>query len=331
MAEENVDQLLEQGRKSEAVMRLYEMIVEAANQRDFDRAEVLRLKLITVDDMALTEIIGAAEVIEAARSAAVDSSYHEQWQDLCHGLSEEENNGLYFALKETSFNPGKVFIEQGKLNERLFFISQGQANIVCQQGERQFLFRDLKPGDIVGEDTFFGISISTISVVCQSPVTVKYLERKSMEGWQESLPGLEEKLMSYSLSHRSIDHAEAAKKMERRQDKRFPLEGAVTAQLQNLKGQDVGVSFRGVLDDVSLGGVCFYIKTSQQSTARMLLGRPVCLSFSWINLGLYLRGVIVSSKHHHGNDYTIHVKLTNKNDPLMIELLEKLRSENQDQ
>lgn len=326
VAKEKIDQLLAQGRKSEAIMCLDEMIVDAAERRDIANAEVLRHKLIATDEKALAEIIRAAEVIEAAKIAAIDSSYQEQWQELCSALSKDENKGLYLALKKITLKPGTVFIEQGKLNDRLFFISKGKANMVCQHGVRQFLFQQFKAGDIVGEDTFFGISICTTSVECQSTTTVKYLERRSLEAWQKSLPDLEEKLRSYCLKNRSIDYNEAAKNLERRRHTRFALKESVTAQLQNLKGQDIGVAFRGVLNDVSAGGVCFYVKNSGQGMARMLLGRPVCLSFSWINLGLYLRGVIVSSKQHSGNDYSVHVKLTNKNDPLMIELLTKLKT-----
>lgn len=315
----------------ESVKQLYEMIIAAAERRDFAAAEGLRLKLIAADGMALTEIIGSAEVIEAAKSAAIDPSYHEQWQGLRHGLSEEENNALYFALKETSLKPGTAFIEQGRLNNRLFFIIQGQANIVCRQGDKQFLLQQLKAGDIAGEDTFFGISICTTSVICQSPVTIKYLERKSMEAWQESLPSLEEKLRFYCRKHSSLDHSQAAKNLDRRQNKRFQLEGVLNAQLQNLQGQDIGASFRGVLDDVSAGGVCFYIKSSQQSTARMLLGRPVRLTFSLGTAAFDLRGLIVSSKYHLRNDYTVHVKLTNRDDPFFLKLLGSLQARQEGQ
>jgi hypothetical protein len=326
MIEETVEQLLAQGDKPAAVKQLYEMIIEAAGRRDFAGAEALRLKLIAIDDMALTEIIGSAEVIEAAKAAAIDPSWHEQWQDLCSRLSEEENNALYFALKEATLRPGMAFIDQGKLNNRLFFIMQGQANIVCRQQAREVLCHQLKAGDIAGEDTFFGISICTTSIICQSLVTVKYLERKSTEGWHESVPSLEEKLRVYCQGYASFGHGQVSKNLERRQNKRYPLEAVLNARLQNLKGQDVGVSFRGVLDDVSVGGVCFYIKCSQQSTARMLLGRPVCLTFSLGKVAMDLRGVIVSSKHHLRNDYTVHVKVTNTDDPLFKKLLVELQA-----
>lgn len=327
MSEKMIDLALDQSNKREAVRQLYEMIVDAADRRDFALAERLRHRLVAIDDMALTEIIGSAEVIEAAKTAAIDPSYNEQWKDLRAGFSEEENNALFFALKETSLKPGTAFVEQGKLNNRLFFIIQGRVTIVCRQGDRKFLLQHLDAGDIAGEDTFFGISIATASAVCQSPVTVKYLERKSMEGWQESLPSLEEKLRSYCRTHCSLDHAQAVKKIERRQNKRYPIEKVLNAQLQNLKGQDIGVSFRGVLDDVSKGGVCFFIKTPRQSTARMLLGRPVCLTLSLGKAELSLHGLIVSAKYHLHNDYTVHVKLTSSDGPLFKQLLAKLEAQ----
>lgn len=326
MTENTVEQLVAQGNKQEAVKQLYEMIIAAVDKRDFAGAEALRLQLIAVDNMALSEIIGAAEVIETAKAAAIDPSWHVQWHHLCAKLTEEENNTLYFALKETRLRPGTAFIEQGKLNNRLFFIMQGQATIVCREGDRQILLRQLAAADIAGEDTFFGISICTTSVVSQGPVTVKYLERASLEGWQESLPSLEEKLRVYCQERAAIDHRQLAKNLDRRQSRRYPLESSVTARLQNLKGQDVGVSFRGVLDDVSVGGVCFYIKCSQQSTARMLLGRPVAVSFTVGKRNMELRGVIVSSKYHLRNDYTVHVKLANSEDPLFQQLLTDLQA-----
>ena len=325
MSEEKVGQLLAQGKKQEAVKLLYEMIVEAVEKHDFVRAEALRQHLIATDDMALTEIIGSAEVIESAKSAAIDPSFNEQWQGLRDELTEEENNALYFALKETALPPGTAFIEQGKLNNRLFFIVNGNANIVCQQGNTQVHFQQVQTGDIVGEDTFFGISICTTSVVCQGPVTVKYLERQSLESWQESLPSLEEKLRAYCQQQSVFDHTKAAQNIERRQEVRYPIEAVLDAQLQNLEGQDIGASFRGVMDDVSRGGVCFYIKCSHNSTARMLLGRPVRLTLSLGKAVLELKGVIVSSKHHLRNDYTVHVKLTKTDDPLFKTLLQGLQ------
>ncbi|PLX47180.1 MAG: hypothetical protein C0613_14890 [Desulfobulbaceae bacterium] len=326
MSEENIDQLSAQDSKQEAVKQLYEMIVAAARNGDFAGAETLRLKLIATDDMALSEIIGSAEVIEAAKAAAIDSSFHEQWPELCASLSEEEVNALYFSLKEVALQPGQAFVEQGKLNNRLFFLCQGRAGIVCRHGDRQVLLHQLGPGDIAGDDTFFGISVCTNSVLCQSPVIVKYLERHSLDDWRDEVPGLEAKLQAYCQERARLDYARTSKNIDRRRHRRYPLEVEVHARLQNLQGQDIGASFRGVLDDVSAGGLCFYIKCSRQSTARMLLGRPVALSFTLGKATLDLRGVIVSSKYQLLNDYTVHVKITNADHPLFQQLLQKLEA-----
>ncbi|MDR9500952.1 MAG: cyclic nucleotide-binding domain-containing protein [Desulfurivibrionaceae bacterium] len=323
MAEETGAQLLAHSSREEAVRQLYELIVEAVEQGDFARADGLRLKLIATDDMALTEIIGSAEIIEAAKSAAIDPSFHEQWQALAAELSAEENNGFYFALKEALLRPGQAFIEQNKINNRLFFITKGQANIVCQQGERQILCQQLKAGDIVGEDTFFGISICTTSVICQSPVVVKYLDRRILGEWRQALPGLEEKLRAYCRQHSPLAQAQVAQKCERRRTTRHPLTASVSAQLQNLQGHNIGASFRGILDDISAGGLCFYIKSSSKSMARMLLGRPVDLTLTLGQGEIGLQGVIVSSKYHAGTDYTVHVKLTHEENPLFRQLLEE--------
>ena len=162
MSEELLNQALDQSNKREAVRQLYEMIVDAAGRKDFAQAERLRERLLAIDNMALTEIIGSAEAIEAAKTEAIDPTYNEQWKDLRNKLDTEENNALFFALKETSLNPGTAFIEQGKLNDRLFFITQGRVTIACRQGDRKFLLQNLDAGNITGEDTFFGISIAKL-------------------------------------------------------------------------------------------------------------------------------------------------------------------------
>ena len=325
MSEKNVEQLFVHRDKQEKVRLLYNMIVEAAESHDFARAESLHRELFATDSMALGAITGSAEVIEAAKSASIDPAYNEQRKDLIRTLSGEENNAVYFALKGGTLKARSVFIEQNNLNNRLFFIVRGSANIICRQGQTEVLLEQLGGGDIVGEDTFFGISICTTTVICQTPVVVKYLERDRLEAWQDSFPGLEEKLRLYCQNKSRLHQALAAKEVDRRQQPRYRLETVVTAQLQNLQGQDVGASFRGMLDDISPGGLCFYIKLSHKNTARMLLGRPVRLTVSMGKKDLILSGMIVSSKQHLRTDYTVHVRLNKSNDPHFADLLEDLR------
>lgn len=260
-----------EGDSQAAVKCFYDLVVHYARSRDFVKAEALRERLMAVDDMALTEIIKSAEIIEAEKSSAVDPGHLEAFQAFYQTLTEEETNAFYFAAQAVTLEAGESLFRQGQLNTRLYFILGGQLKLHFSQGGKDTLIALLAQGDIAGQDTFFATTTCTTSLAVHSRAELQILERDQVTSWKESLPALEAKLAEFCRS-RDVGKLVLAKGLERRQSRRIKAEGAVSAQIMDASQQLLGKPFRGELADISNTGLSFTIKATDKS-ARLLLGR----------------------------------------------------------
>ncbi len=309
--EQQINQLVENGDTQQAVAQIYTLIKKTVAAGNFSLAERWRERLLAIDSMALAEIIGSAELIEEAKSAGIDQDHQLLWQALMDTLSEEEANAFFYALIPIDLPPGTPIIEQGKLNNRLFFINQGRVNVVYKKGAQQLLLYHLQEGETAGEDTFFGISVATATFICHSVVKLRYLDRKKAASWPNEHPGLHEKILDFCQKFGHLDSTINSKLLDRRLHDRFACTGKLSAQLFNDTGQPLGATFSGHMADISQGGICFSITCSNQ-TAKVLLGRQIKVSM-FLAEGVdstttHKTAIIVGVKYHLHNDYTVHIQ-----------------------
>lgn len=306
-------------------------IQEAARAGDFDRAEDLRQQLVELDGLALSEIIKAGEIIEQERAAPnmeveVDNDHLGIWPELYDSLTREESDALYEALTETDIQPDETIFEQGKPGRRLYFIHNGQLKQAFLSGERETLLKTVGKGDIVGEETFFGISVCTTSLVTLSRCRVSYLDRKILETWRDTFPALESKLHDYCLRLERIQDILQNKGLERRKQERFPVTGVVDVQLLSPSGAPTGKMFKGNLRDISVGGISFGIRSPSRKNISLLLGRSLEMLLDFPKalgpaLGVEMMmsqgspkirikhvGTVIGVSHMSGEDYAVHIK-----------------------
>ncbi len=276
--EKEVDRLVAANDTAGAVQRLLEMIEQQAQARNFVKAEALRERLIAVDDMALNEIIRAAEIIEAAQSDALDPDHLQRFAGLYDKLTQEETNTLFFGMQAMQVDAGEVLYHQGKPNKRLFCLNQGQLNLFFTRQGRDNLISILEAGAIAGQDSFLVASFATTSLAAQSRADLHVLELATVTRWKTDHPGLVDKLEHFCQRDRVADLV-AAKGMERRTSRRIKMEGQVTAQIMGDNDTPAGKPFRGDLADLSNTGLSFYIRATDRA-ARMLLGRKLKLRFT---------------------------------------------------
>lgn len=330
--EEEANLLVSSGDKAKAIKAAYELALASAKAKDFARAERWKQQLYLLDSMALTEIINVNEAIEAEKAGGVDQSYLDLWPQLFQALTAEETNALYYALQETVFEADEVVFEQGKRHARLYFIVSGQLKLIHAKENREYFLQTINNGDIVGVDTFFTISTCTTSLVTLSRTKVRYLERASMDGWQEQFPGLERKLHDFCLDFNKIPDLLKRKGLDRRTQTRYPVEGIAVIDLLNASGDSLGREFKGKLADISEGGVSFFIKTSKRETARLLLGRRITFTLGMnvpvLTAPFSSLGRITSVVYHLFKDYSVHVCFDG---PLSGFLVQQLVSNLQDE
>ena len=279
--EQAVDAFVATGDTDAAVKLLFELIVEQAKKRNFPRAEALRDKMMTIDEMALNEIVKAAEIIEEEKSAALDGGIADLWESLRSRLSPEEANALFYAMDSIEFPVDTVILKQGQINDRLFFINQGSVRAVYREdGDKETLLKTYKKGEVCGVDSFFDIKVCSTSLAAMTPVTAMVLPRSALAVWKETQPGLEPKLADHFLNQAKEHELLKEAGISRRRFTRYQIGGKLLIQIIDAKRMPVGKPFKGELSDVSAGGLSFLIKTSKAETARMLLGRRLKLAFA---------------------------------------------------
>ncbi len=320
---EQVDQLISQDQKEVAVKQLYDLIVKCARAKDFKNAEIFREKLFEADPMALTEIIKAGEIIDEEKSEGIDQDHLDLWPELYDNLTADEANALYYAMTEKIHDANQTIVKQGELNQRLYFINQGEIKVVYKAGDRETLLTKLSVGDISGSDTFFSITVCTTSLITLSRVKLTYLDKKILTKWQETFPALESKLSDYCLRMEKNSDILEKKGMDRRAQKRFDLSGKILVQLLSASGTLAGKPFAGSLSDISVGGLSFYIKASTKKTAAVLLGRNIRAKFllpsGESKQKFDLTGTVIGANYHLNNDYSIHIKFEELIDDHIVE------------
>ncbi len=307
-----VDQYLNEGNKDSAVKLLYELIVEHAKQKDFIKAEVLRDKLLDVAPMALKEISDSGDIIDDEKSRAIDQNHRNTWAELYGSFTPEEVNALYFAMKERVFNEGDVITSVGDTDTSMYFVDNGQIDMVFLKDDAKAL-KILEPGDIAGEDTFFyHTAVRTVTLIAKTKVKTHSLDRKNLALLNEKYPAIEQKLADYCNKAGLVSEILLEKGMNRRRNLRKKLNGKVGVQLLNSSGAPAGKPFIGVLYDISVSGLSFTFRLSNNEVAHKLLGAKIKTQLVIPDAGSSKKieqiGKIVGIGYHVLSDHSIHVR-----------------------
>ena len=115
--------------------------------------------------------------------------------------------------------------------------------------------------------------------------------------------------------------------MDRRTQKRVKISGIGIINLLDRAGQPIAKSFKGELNDISVGGLAFEIRISKENTARLLLGRRLNIEFSFTqsvpNIKINQNGLIVGVYPYPFEDYSIHVKFEKMLDRSVIASIQR--------
>ena len=311
-----VERYIQEGNNEEAIKSLLFLITKHAQQRDFEAAEAMREKIISIDPMALSEAIQAQEIIDSIKMKPTDSSHMEVWAELYERLVVDEANSLYNELEEVTYRPGQTIFEQGNKNTSLYFIDAGVAKYTFSEGKREMFIKKVGPGSIAGADTFFEAGLTTCSLVAIDRVKVRFLPVEALQRWEGGMPALEPKLRDYCNREEQVHELLQKNSMDRRKQRRVLLPGRILIKIVNAAGQPVGKTLRGDMGDVSVGGISFYVQANSRKQAQMLLGHDLALRFNMPpNMKEVERvGMVLGVRQHTDayeqkkDKYSIHIK-----------------------
>ncbi|MGV7222342.1 MAG: cyclic nucleotide-binding domain-containing protein [Nitrospinales bacterium] len=309
--EQRANQLIGEGQTEPAVKQIYALVQALAKKKDFAKAETWRKKLIEVDPNALTEILSSAEIIDLEKSNTINYNHQRIWENLYISLTQDEGNALYLKLEEREFPAGKVLVKQGTINNTLFFVDSGNLKNIFNQGEKEVFINDIGQGYTVGQDTFFGNTICTSTVITSSPVKAMLLSRSNLMEIQKSMPKVTKIIKDHctKLENEINKASQQDIPLERRQYDRFDLTGELTVQIFDKNIKQIMPTLEGVIKNISIGGALFSIQCSTKNVGRSLLGRKTTLTLTnEIAPLIKLNGYILGTKFDRQSSYAINLK-----------------------
>lgn len=309
--EQSVEEYIARGDLEKAGGKLFSNAVNAARNKDFTTAELLRDKLLDINPLALTEVIKLGEIIEEEKSSTINNHHISVWSGLYDKMSTEEFNALYYVMRHESYSPDETIVRAGENDASLYFVNSGSVTLSCQCGEKESFLKRLQPGEVIGVGPFFSVSVWTVSMTAQTASQIHVLSRGKFLDLHKKHPKIGKKLEDFCNKYDTVPELLKMSGTDRRESARYSIAVMVNNILLDPYGNAGKRSFRGELIDISKGGLCFSIKISTKENARLLLGRQIVTEIT-LGDGTVLKcfGVIVGVKFYETEvqDFSVHVK-----------------------
>ncbi|MCL2444426.1 MAG: cyclic nucleotide-binding domain-containing protein [Treponema sp.] len=99
-----------------------------------------------------------------------------QKYSLFGGLMEEQIEGILPFMHEEKYNIDELLITEGKANDKIFFIIEGQVSVT----KKDVLLTRFSEGEAFGEIEVLDVMPAAASIKALSPVTVMTISNKSL-------------------------------------------------------------------------------------------------------------------------------------------------------
>lgn len=309
-----VEHYIQDGRNDKAVELLVQLALGSARKGDFAKSERFRDWLYEVDDMALAHIVKVNEAIEAQKNKILTPDYRRRWRPLFENLLPDEATAFFGALKSVRIASEKEIIQKGRPNDKLFLVNQGRVKAVYADQDKDLLISMLGAGDIFGQETFFSINVSAITVRTLGLVQLSYMDRTTMEHIKSNGRFSEDNLRTACRFSLPLSERLRKKGLDRRTHKRFKLNTKVSFQLlSSVRKDGLSRAVTAELWDISKCGLSFYFGSKNRETVRNLIGHTIGVRFTVAIKGrpktVAVTGVVHGVESHPLDEYSVHIKL----------------------
>lgn len=272
---EKAYQYMQQSGAADALSYLSQQALAACNLRQFALAEQLRDGMYQIDPSALGDIAAIESIIETEKKKKRYPDHFQIFAQLSEHLTTKEANTFFDGLLRVHLAPNQMIVQQGEYVDSLYFLCNGKINILFQQNEQENFIQHLVQGAVVGTESFFRCSASTTSAFSVEPTDTFALASQTFNEWTTRMPNLAAKLRNWCLQQDRSSQMALEKGMERRFHPRHIVAGAATIRMLSRSGRPSTHAFSAHLVDISAGGASFLMCSSNEASARMLLGRDL--------------------------------------------------------
>jgi CRP-like cAMP-binding protein len=99
-----------------------------------------------------------------------------QRYSLFGGMLEEQIENIIPLMEQEEFGPDKMIITEGKPNDKIYFVIQGQVAAI----KKDIVLKNFSEGEAFGEMEVLDIMPSVASIKTLSPVTVMSISNKAL-------------------------------------------------------------------------------------------------------------------------------------------------------
>lgn len=288
--EQQIQNLLDGGEKRQAIALIMQLITSNASNKNFQKAEQLREWLMRIDATALVESIRAAEIIEEEKRAAIGNESLEVWKALLETVSSDEFSALYHGMTQRTYAEGEIVARQGEFLSTLFFVNSGRVQIYAVSNGREVPLKIVGPGEVMGGETFFDVSVWTVNAVSMG-AHISLLTMAKLQSQMDSFPALYGKVQGFCSRFSSPVSLFTRSGRTRRKFERQKVAGRVAIDLLNQQGEETGLRAKGDLLDLSKGGISFNLRFSKKKNANALFGQKIRMNIRGMAVLLLLSAV----------------------------------------
>ncbi len=291
---------------------MYEAGVKLIAEREFVAANMVLEQLMTLTPESLEKVVRLEELIEKSQ----DHRWT-QFQILTAPLkayfSDAEMKVLVSAMSVEEYRVGEYIVQAGETDFCLYFILNGFLQMQWEQEGRNVFLKRLSKGESFGNGHFLDASLWTINVLTVAPSKLAVLAIEDFRRLLTRHPQLEDKMEEFCREGHKIPDLLKMSGEERRRFPRYPTHAAVQIVVLDIYGKKVSRSLKGVLIDVSEGGLALLVRFASESLVQSFLGRIV-YSEIYINgeIVLKCRGRVVSARAVDDEEqrYSLHLNLS---------------------
>ncbi len=316
--EEEALLLIQTGKTEQATSFVLEQIKLFAKKKDFVTAQYLQNKLLSLNPMALEDVIAAEEFIESEKLLPFSANSFSLLEEFQQYFSSDECNALLECLVNEHYDAGEPIVMTGEIDPCLYFINEGQVNVECDNHGRSLFLKKMKAGEAIGVATFFSCAVWTYTIKANTFCSLHVLSRKSYDHFLEKFPYFDQKFHQFCSKFDILAELIKIAGKDRRDYPRFRLSRTIQCRMLDTYGKSGNKRFvKGVLDDISRAGLSYIISVSEKINPMLLLGKMVeCSIPSHKDEEHFIRvGTIVAAKDLKNSEkkFSIHVKFQ---DPL---------------
>ncbi len=197
------------------------------------------------------------------------------WSKLYEHMQTDEVNDLFALLKPMVYQTGDEIVHQGDTVTDLFLIDSGFAGITHFDEHSEVLLTSLQTGDLIGAEGFIRELSWSVSLLAQTELLVRVLERSAFAELTQKHPHLEEKLRYYCNHYDVIPYLINISDTPDQESIGTEITVDSASMLLDDTGEPMTDSLTGRLYYIARGGYCFSLPHLHEDNAHAALGRQV--------------------------------------------------------